>query len=847
MRQTFTLSFKNLLLPLFLQLVLLLCVVVQGYGQVTLDYSYDGPWQSLPNTNLPTAISQNGLATDQSTNLGGSGTGGSANFDSVGDWITVRVPEGSKTVSFILRAAGTFANFTGTFLVRESVDGVSYSTVSTIDASSNVGPAITTQRSFTSSVNSSARYIRFIYSNKVGNERLLYDALRITQGPEINIKQGEASISTNGSFSFGSVNANTSQTYTFTVENLGGQTLNLTDSPIVALSGTNASQFTVNTTTTSSTVAPGASTTFNVTFTPTSFGSKTATLSISNNDADENPYTINISGSGIEPEINLRQGTSSISTGGPFNFNNVNVNTSQSFVFTIENIGTAPLNLTGSPKVQLTGVNASQFTVNETATSSTVAPGASTTFSVTFTPTSAGSKSALFSISNNDSNENPYTVSLTGTGFYPAPIITQFNPVSGYVGDVITIIGSNFTNVNSINFNGTTASVFTIVSDTEIQVTVPSGATTGPILLTVTGGNSTASSTFTVLTPTITVVDPNEGYIGDIVTITGTNFVDVQGVQFNGVEAVYILDSETQIQAQVPEGATTGPVTVQTVGGTADSDPFTVLYLVPTITSFTPDEGLLGDIIIITGTNFVDVQSVAFNGAVSTNYIVNSDTQISAQVPIEATSGSITVTTLGGTAASITTFTVLNPLPVELISFTAEQQGAVTLLKWATASETDNSHFEVEMSTSPEAGFATLGKVASKVVTSSLTTRYEFTHQVRNAGTFYYRLKQVDLDGTFAYSNVVAVEAKGALTNAVTVAPNPLIPDSKIIVEAAASGKAIMRLTSMTGQQVYFREVAVTAGQNEFALPYYDKLQNAAYVLTVELNGKVISTKVVKQ
>jgi hypothetical protein len=214
-----------------------------------------------------------------------------------------------------------------------------------------------------------------------------------------------------------------------------------------------------------------------------------------------------------------------------------------------------------------------------------------------------------------------------------------------------------------------------------------------------------------------------------------------------------------------------------------------------------------------------------------------------------AHSANITQTSLNATDVTITASgnTSNSTLPVELISFKAEQKADEVTLLWATASEKDNSHFEVEMSANPEAGFTGIGKVNSKTGTSAVMTNYLLKYNLTNSGTHYFRLKQVDLDGTFAYSKVVAVEIAAVAESKVFVAPNPLNFNSKAFIVANAGGKANLVLHSMAGKQVYQKTVEVNKGQNEIQLPLYDKLPTGLYILTVELEGQRHQLKVVKQ
>lgn len=122
---------------------------------------------------------------------------------------------------------------------------------------------------------------------------------------------------------------------------------------------------------------------------------------------------------GYSPEINIKQGSTTYLTGETYGFGNQVSGTSSSVTtFTIENTGTATLNLTGTPLVSISGTNSSEFSLSTVSTSSTVAASGTTTFTVTFSPTSQGSKSAKISIANDDAtgSENPYEINLTGTG-----------------------------------------------------------------------------------------------------------------------------------------------------------------------------------------------------------------------------------------------------------------------------------------------------------------------------------------------------------------------------------------------------------------------------------------------
>jgi IPT/TIG domain-containing protein len=163
--------------------------------------------------------------------------------------------------------------------------------------------------------------------------------------------------------------------------------------------------------------------------------------------------------------------------------------------------------------------------------------------------------------------------------------------------------------------------------------------------------------------PTVAAFVPLTGVVGTSVTIAGTGFQDASvatGVAFNGVAATtFTVNSDIQITATVPAGATTGPISVSDSEGTGTSLlSFTVTSSPPpAIAAFLPASGSVGTSVDLTGTGLTGASSVKFNGT-SATYTVESDTQIKTTVPAGATTGLISVTTPGGTATSLTDFTV---------------------------------------------------------------------------------------------------------------------------------------------------------------------------------------------
>jgi len=168
----------------------------------------------------------------------------------------------------------------------------------------------------------------------------------------------------------------------------------------------------------------------------------------------------------------------------------------------------------------------------------------------------------------------------------PAPTISGISPTSGKPGTSVTINGSNFiagTNGlvdNFVYFGGIRALNVTSATATQLNVTVPDSAETGPVTVNVLG-QVAKGPTFTVqhAKPVINSISPTSGGSGTQVTISGDNFssdTTNDEVFFNGVRAAISSATQTQIVASVPQNASTGPVSVTVYDQKVQGPTFTV-------------------------------------------------------------------------------------------------------------------------------------------------------------------------------------------------------------------------------------------------------------------------------
>jgi hypothetical protein len=183
--------------------------------------------------------------------------------------------------------------------------------------------------------------------------------------------------------------------------------------------------------------------------------------------------------------------------------------------------------------------------------------------------------------------------------------------------------------------------------------------------------------------------------------------------------------------------------------------------------------------------------------------------------------------------------TANSALPVILSSFTGAPDKCDASLKWTTKTEESNfSHFEIEYS--PDARtFIKVGIVQGKAISSGAD--YKFTYRQVN-GNGYYRLKQVDKDGKFEYSNSIRVSTNCNDKARILVYPNPLSYDQKLIVTISGyTGKIKGELYNAMGQQVTVYNLVNSA--NELSVM---NLSAGVYMLYVKgEEGNADSFKVV--
>lgn len=530
------------------------------------------------------------------------------------------------------------------------------------------------------------------------------------------------------------------------------------------------------------------------------------------------------------PEMLVKQGTTDISDNtGSFDFGDVSSTVPKVETFTIQNFGDLVLNLPGTPRVSVTGTG---FSLQADAPTS-VSASNSATFQIRFAPSSVGLVNGTISIANDDDDENPYNFAITGYGYdgtkalqtiifneLPLKVVNNadFNP------------GASSSAVLPITYTSSNTGIATIVSG-QIRL-VAAGTTT---ITASQGGNSTtnaAKSISQTLTVTPVIPAPGTNMITNPTFDANTNgwtfayrnsgAADVVSVPFSG--------SSSNVGKVTPSnlGSTTGIDNIQlstrvflvkdktyqisfkasadaprniTLRLLQDVSPFSTLYTISNI-ALTASQANYG---IYTYTS-------SFTGYVALRFFVatnNIPTYFDDVVMIEE---------------------VPTTLPISLLSFNASLKSNDVLLKWKTSSEVNAQEFQIENSIDGD-NFYEIGKVKARNIANGYS--YNYIHYNVPKGVSYYRLKNVDQDGTFKYGNIIFINNRLLTEEDFIIYPNPIV-DNANLKYPIVNNLASITLINLNGHKL--ANYPLLKGSDQAVLDFSNL--SKGYYLLIYTNGE---------
>ena len=202
----------------------------------------------------------------------------------------------------------------------------------------------------------------------------------------------------------------------------------------------------------------------------------------------------------------------------------------------------------------------------------------------------------------------------------------------------------------------------------------------------------------------------------------------------------------------------------------------------------------------------------------------------------------MSISYMGGDGDDIAA-SVVAPLPVELIAFNGYAEERENILKWQTASEENTMVFIVERSLDGISDFVEINRVLA-VGNSTVLQNYT-TQDFNPVSLAYYRLRIIDFDGSFEFSDIIAVERMKTDIDLVEVYPVPAEEEVTVLIHSTSENKAIMILSDFSGRKVKEERITLKAGINRFLLNWEEHETNF-YYLTIETSKGKIAKKILR-
>jgi len=276
-------------------------------------------------------------------------------------------------------------------------------------------------------------------------------------------------------------------------------------------------------------------------------------------------------------------------------------------------------------------------------------------------------------------------------------------------------------------------------------------------------------------------------------------------------------------------------------------------YAVPGLTGSDPEDGIMSTGKTYKITSVPDNAVLFYNGAlVSVNTVITSFNPALLLIDPSDTAHISTFTYASMDAAGLydpSPATVIitwnQTLPVKLISFSGRLNGTKVDLNWVTANELNTKQFEVERSGDGQ-NFSKIATVNARG-NSNTPTSYDLVDPTPLQGVNYYRLKMVDIDGKFEYSQIVIIRIDNSVQLITKVAPNPFTGKIDVYLTLTHNTPVDFRFIDINGRMVFSKSVKGLKGFNWFTINDLDKLPSAPYMLHIKTDDATIVQKLIKQ
>jgi hypothetical protein len=503
---------------------------------------------------------------------------------------------------------------------------------------------------------------------------------------------------------------------------------------------------------------------------------------------------------------------------------------------------TSPIPLTITFSKPVSGLTLAAITVSN-GTAGNLA-GSGSTYTVDVTPAANGqvrvdlaAGAAQDAVGNDNAAAPQFRITYTANA--PAgPTITSLSASAELPGMPVVITGTGFSSGSTVSFGGTPAAGVTFTSATSLTAIVPAGATVGSSVITVTtGGQSSASAPgFAVLK----VYDAVANCLSTVPYATTGDGAWHYLLASNGQVVAALQDTRAALGSVSLDFLTTGTAGAVRQDGRGHKYLDRNWHLTASNATFTGSSvnvrfyGLVSEFTRLqaadASVSYATLKATQYSGPNEDCVLSNNSTAGQARtLPLTASTPGNGVAWFVAEATVADHFSEFyltgssTPLPVELAAFTAKAEGVAARLSWRTASEKNSARFEIERSLDGKA-FARIGEVAAQGNTTS-PTDYTFrdSQTPKSPTLVYYRLRQVDADGTATYSPVRAVTVGGA--GPLTLYPNPA--RSAVAVAGLAVGTEVEVLDAL-GRAVA-HATAEADGTARLTLP--DGLATGVYVV----------------